>query len=221
MHRYVLSADLVLRDLRHLGFLSACGLLGSGVELLGRCIHDDKKVRQDPERESGRRLRKGFEFISRPRLPPGVVVGTNHFTVESGGYGAQDLINLRNLAAHGGCLAKASQIKGDIELLHELRKAFLGILFGEWDPHEGREGPIEGAIDRYYRILASGDKEMCERLASAGISPAPLRLQHETWLFDAIVVDEIKQRIEDNLKLGRCPISGGHVKASDYFQLYP
>ena len=34
MRRYVLSANAVLKDLRHSGFLSACGLLGSGVELL-------------------------------------------------------------------------------------------------------------------------------------------------------------------------------------------
>ena len=221
MRRYILSANMVLKGLRHLGFLSACGLLGSGAELLGRCIHGDKKVRQDPVKESSKRLEKGFEFISRPRLPPGVVVGTNNFKVEDGGYSAQDLIYLRNLAAHGGCITKASQIKGDIELLHELRKAFFGVPIGEWDPHEGREGPIEGAIDRYYRVLASGDPEMCERLASAGISPAPLELQQGAWPFDAIVISEIKQHIEDNLVLGRFPISGGHTMICDYFQLYP
>lgn len=220
MRRYVLSANAILRDLRHLGFLSACGLLGSGVELLGRCIHPEKKVRQDPVHESMKRLEAGFEFISRSHLPSGVVVETNHYPKENGGYNAQELKNLRNLAAHGGCLTKASQIKGDIELLHELRKAFYGIPAEETDPHEG-EGPIKGTIDRYYEILASGDKEMCERLATAGISPVPLKLQHGAWPFDARVIVETKQLIEENLKLGRFSISGGHTKTHDYFQLYP
>src|SRR5688572_6554986 len=56
MRQYVLSANAVLKVLRHSGFLSACGLVGSGVELLGRCIHADKKVRQDPIGESMKRL---------------------------------------------------------------------------------------------------------------------------------------------------------------------
>lgn len=220
MRRYILSANAILRDLRHLGFLSACGLLGSGVELLGRCIHPDKKVRQDPVSGSMERLEEGFNFIKRSHLPSGVVVETNHYQKENGGYSAMDLKNLRNLAAHGGCLTKVSQIKGDIELLHELRKAFYGIPAEEMDPHEG-EGAIKGAIDRYYEILASGDREKCERLATAGISPIPLKLQAGAWPFDARVIAEAKQLIEDNFALGRFPISGGHVKTNDFFQLYP
>ena len=215
MRRYILSANAILKDLRHLGFLSACGLLGSGVELLGRCTHQDGKVRQDPVGESMNRLQAGFEYIRRPHLPLGIVVETNHNT-----YDAQELKDLRNLASHGGCLTKAQQIKGDIELLHELRKAFYGIPIEETDPHEGN-GPAEGAIDRYYEILASGDKEMCDRLATAGISPVPLELQAGAWPFDARVIVETKQLIEENLVLGRFPISGGHTKAYDYFQLYP
>jgi hypothetical protein len=220
MRRYVLSANAVLKDLGHLGFLSACGLLGSGVELLGRCIHPDKKVRQDPVSESMKRVEEGFEFISRPHLPPGVVVETNHYPKAGGGYNARELKNLRNLAAHGGCLTKASQIKGDIELLHELRKAFYGVPIEEADPHEG-QGPTKGAIDRYYEILASGSREMCERLATAGISPIPLKLQRGAWPFDARVIAETKQYVQDNLTLGRFPISGDHIKKRDYFQLYP
>jgi hypothetical protein len=211
---------VILRDLHHLGFLSACGLLGSGVEILGRCIHQDKTVRQDPVSGSLERLQAGFEFIRRSHLPSGMVVETCHYTKENGGYNADDLKNLRNLAAHGGCLTKASQIKGDIELLHELRKAFYGIPIEETDPHEG-EGPIKGAIDRYYETLASGDREMCDRLATAGISPVPLKLQGGAWPFDARIIVETKQLIEENLSLGRFPISGGHTKTRDYFQLYP
>jgi hypothetical protein len=174
MRRYVLSANAVLKDLEHLGFLSACGLLGSGVELLGRCIHPERTVRQDPVGQSMKRLEAGFEWISRSHLPSGMVVETNHYPNQSGGYNASDLKNLRNLAAHGGCLTKASQIKGDIELLHELRKAFYGIPVDETDPHEG-QGPIRGAIDRYYEVLASGDKEMCDRLATGSSPELPVK----------------------------------------------
>ena len=91
MHRYVLSANAILKDLRHLGFLSAYGLLGSGIELLGRCIHPDKKVRQDPVSESMKRLQAGFEFIRRSHLPTGMVVETNHYTKENGGYNLEIL----------------------------------------------------------------------------------------------------------------------------------
>jgi hypothetical protein len=220
MRRYVLSANAILKDLRHLGFLSACGLLGSGVELLGRCIHPERKVRQDPVSESMKRLEAGFEFIRRHHLPSGVVVATNHYLQEDGGYSAKDLRNLRNLASHGGCLTKASKIQGDIELLHEWRKAFYGIPIEEVDPHKGK-GPKKGAIDRYYEILASGDREMCERLATAGISPIPLKLQGGAWPFDARVIAETEQLVQGNLKLGRFPISGDHTKVYDYFQLYP
>jgi len=219
MRRYILSANVILKDLRHLGFLPACGVLGSGVEILGRCIHQDKTVRQDPISGSLERLQEGFEFIRRSHLPSGMVVETNHYKKDNGGYNADDLMNLRNLASHGGCLTKASPIKGDIELLHELRKAFYGIPIGETDPHEG-EGPTKGAVDRYYETLASGDREMCDRLATAGISPVPLKLQAGAWPFDARIIVETKQLIEENLRLGRFPISGGHTKNHDYFQLY-
>ena len=76
-------------------------------------------------------------------------------------------------------------------------------------------------MDRYCEILRSGDKEMCERLATAGIGSVPLKLQKGAWPFDARVIDETKRLIEENLTLGRFPISGGHTKTSDYFQLYP
>src|SRR4030042_6469570 len=48
MQRYVLSANSVLKEIRHLGFLSAYSLLSSGIEVLGRCIHDNIGVRQNP-----------------------------------------------------------------------------------------------------------------------------------------------------------------------------
>lgn len=79
MRRYYVSANAVLGKQRHRGFLSAYELLGSGVELLGRCIHDDQNVRQHPRSESMRRLEKGFEFLRPAHLPANanVVVETS------------------------------------------------------------------------------------------------------------------------------------------------
>jgi hypothetical protein len=147
-------------------------------------------------------------------------VETNHYPKEDGGYNSVDLKNLRNLADHGGCVSSASHIKGDIELLHELRKAFYGIPIGETDPHDG-PGPKRGALDRYYETLAAGDRVMCDRLATAGISPVPLQLQEGDWPFDARAIAETKRLVEDNVALGRFPISGDHTRSLDYFQLYP
>ncbi len=221
MRRYILSANIVLKDMEQPGFISAYSLLSSGVELLGRCIHPDKSIRQHPKFESPKRLEAGFKFIKRPLLPADVVVETNHYVAANGGYSAEDLSNLRNLVTHGGCITPAPQIKSDVELLHELRKAFYGVPTGETDPHEGK-GPLKGALDRYYDILASGDAEMCDRLATAAISPVPYKSRKDDWLwlFDAQIIDDTNRLIEHNLAMGLFPISGSHTKGDDAFQLY-
>ena len=100
----------------------------------------------------------------------------------------------------------------------KLRKALYCIPKGEVDPHQG-EGPIEGAIDRYYNLLAYGDIDMCDRLATAGVSPVHLRLT-KTWPYDVAVVAETKRIIEVNLTNANCPVSGLHHKKCDAFQLY-
>lgn len=218
--RYVLSANAVLKDMRHLGFLSAYGLLCSGIELLGRCVHAQKAIRQHPKDQSTERLKEGFNYVTPPRLRmTGAVVETNHYPVAEGGYNIQDLIELRNLTLHGSCITHASQIKSDIELLHQLRKAIYGVPLGEIEPHEGK-GPLPGALDRYYEVLASGDREMCERLATAAISPSPLELQKGAWPFALQIISDSKQIIETNLGRGQFPVSGNHTKQEDAFQLY-
>lgn len=215
MRRYVLCANAVLKHMRHRGFPSAYGLLTSGIELLGRCIHPAKKVRQHPVSCSGDRLEEGFNYIGLHHLPAGVIVKTNHYS-----YSSEDLKHLRNLVVHGACITRASLIKGDIELLHELRRAFYCVPAGEIDPG-GSAGPIKGALDRYYEALASGDRGVCEKLATAAISPVPLQLQQGAWPFDIQVVNETRQLVQENLDKGNFPISGGHTKVDDNFQLYP
>jgi hypothetical protein len=220
VRRYVLSANEVLRGLRHQGFASGYALLSSGVELLGRCVHPDTAVRQHPIVHAGTRLAEGFQYMRNRRLGAGVILETNHHPQSKGGYNVKDLRNLRNLVTHGGCITSASSIKGDIELLHQLRKLLYGVPLGETEPHQG-PGPIPGALDRYYEALGSGDATYCERLATAAISPVPLRLQAGEWPFDASLIHAIKVHIEQNLARGRPPVSGGHAKRDDHFQLYP
>ncbi|MBN1311953.1 MAG: hypothetical protein JXB30_11100 [Anaerolineae bacterium] len=222
MRRYFLSANAVVGTMRHRGFLSAYSLMCSGIELLGRCISTDQEARQDPRQHSGDRLQEGLTFITPAHLIsfPGVIVETNHYPKDSGGYSSSDLMNLRNLATHGGSISPASQIKADIELLEELRKAFVGIPNGEEDAHRG-DGPVKGALDLYFDRLASGDTTYCDRLADAAISPVPVQFYDQGWPFDLAVVNEILEHIRDNQQRGLPAIIGGHTRANDHFQLYP
>ena len=213
VRRYVLAANSLLSDLGHRGFLSAYSLLSSGVELLGRCVHGDKLVRQRPASKSGERLDAGFAFIAIAGQPTGVVVTTNYNQ-----YSAADLKDLRNLAAHGGCITKATRTKGDIELLHELRRAIYGAPYGETDP-QGNKGPTPGALDHYFRLLDCGDQSTCTKLADAGISPSATSLQGGAWPFNARIVNETLAHINHNLQHSRAPLSGGHKKVYDHFQL--
>jgi hypothetical protein len=220
MRRYILSANAVLRIMDYRGFLSAYGLLSSGIELLGRCVHEDIDCRQHPTSKSRKRLEAGLEYIKRPHLRAGVIVETNHYPEASDGYSVNDLVNLRNLVIHGACIAEASQIKSDIELLHELRRAFYGTPSGEKDPHVAGEGPLKGALDRYYDELASGNQVMCDRLADAAISPGPLQFQGGDWPLNVQIIHEIREHIESNLEAKRLPIIGGYTEEEDSFQLY-
>ncbi len=209
IRRYILSANAILGVMDHEEFLTAYLLLCVGIELLGRCCHPDKLIRQHPTNKSNERLKEGFEFIRRSHLPQSQVVATNHFKMENGGYSIEDLINLRNLVAHGGGITKATTIKGDVELLNELRTALWCVPNGDSDPQLGT-GPREGALDRYFVMLATGDIEMCDRLASAAVSPVPVQLQqNHTWRFDKMLIEEIKDHINNNLQAGAPPVSGG------------
>jgi len=219
MRRYVLSANAVLKEMRHHGFLSAYSLICSGIELLGRCTHQSLEVRQHPVSLSTERLEAGLNYIRNPRLHQGVIIETNHYTNSAGGYNTQDLVNLRNLVTHGACISKSSSIKADIELLHNLRVLIYGVPFDEIDPHLG-QGPHKGALDRYCEELLAGDSNRCNQLASAAISPSPTHLQGGDFPLSTQVVNEMRNHVQRNLSGNNFPVSGGYSKRKDYFQLY-
>lgn len=220
MHQFVESANATLRQMRFRGFLSAFELMASGVELMGRCVHSEDDVRRNPMGRSSERLEAGLAFMKVPRLPPDVIVETNYFPAGRGGYSVQDLKSLRNFATHGACIDATSGVKADIELLHQVRKAFLGVPDGEDEPHDG-PGPIVGALDRYLAQLMAGDEVLCQRLASAAISPTPLSLHGGVWPFADQLVHEMKTRVGDNLAQDLPAVIGGYHKGDDHFQLYP
>jgi hypothetical protein len=219
IYRYISNANAILCSSKHNGFVSAYAILCSGVELLGRCIHKDINVRQNPVGNSGDRLDAGFEYISPSFLPKNIIVETNAYIVSKGGYSKDDLRNLRNMVVHGGVIS-LKNLKGDIELLHQIRKGLFGILAGESDPHQGA-GPIEGALDRFFDSLSNGNKMMCDHLASAAISPIPVQFQRGNWPFDVQLVVDTRKMIKKNLKNNLLPVSGGWSKTGDCFQLYP
>ncbi len=228
MRRYILSANAVLRDLRHLGFLSAFSLLSSGVELLGRCVHECIEVRQNPVGCSTQRLKEGFKKIRLPHIKSAAIVVVNHPTEPKKGLEVtvDNLEKLRHLAVHGGCISKdTEQIVGHVELLHELRRGFYGVPEGEPDPMYG-PGPHAGALDRYCEELCSNTDDLCTYLAEAALSPDPLKFQRGAWPFHLQVVYETKQHVENNYtcfargKPTRLLLSGGHKKKDDFFQLY-
>ncbi len=220
MFQFVESANATLQQMRFRGFLSAFELMASGIEVLGRCVHQDIGVRQHPSERSGGRLVEGLSFVKVPRLPKDVIVETNYYPASQGGYSVKDLQALRNFTTHGASIAVSTGVKADIELLHEVRKAFLGVPQGEDDPHAG-PGPIAGAIDRYFARLLAGDVDLCDRLASAGISPAPLSLHAGGWPFADQLVTAMKRRIDDNLARELPAVIGGYTRSEDHFQLYP
>lgn len=116
MDQYVNAANAVLHGMRFRGFLSAFELMASGIELLGRCVHQDIAIRQHPNQHSDARIEAGFHFVKVPRLPAGVIVETNHFKESQGGYSVPDLKALRNFTTHGACIETTKGIKADIEL---------------------------------------------------------------------------------------------------------
>ena len=162
-------------------------------------------------------MSEGLGYIRDPlsKLSSDIVVGTNHYS-----YDVESLINLRNLSIHGSCIAAPGTIRGDIELLHELRKLIYGIPIGESNSL-GKAGPISGAIDRYFEELKSGDKNRCDRLASAAISALHfLKLQNGDWPFAKTLINDLMQDIANNKSNGQPPISGSHTRQNDCFQLY-
>ena len=155
-------------------YLPAFGIFASGVELLGRCLtgNDTPEVNEN--------LRVGFHYLARPdkvpllcNIPPNTEV-----VATSRSYSIQDLINLRNYAAHGQSTVgekDASRKRGPASKLPGIERD----LFGRLPEKMGN------AIEVYWASLQE-DAEHCRRLAKARIDPYRNRvgpLQHVIGYF--------------------------------------
>jgi hypothetical protein len=124
-------------------FLLAC----TDIELLAYCKNGREKLCKD----YGKALKSGFELVS---LAPVVETNHNKYTVD-------DLVSLRNLAAHGqGVVCTDGEAQ-------EVEKTFLDIELLDSFP-----GKLMVAFDRYYDdLFQSGKRRWRTNLANAGIRP--------------------------------------------------
>jgi len=139
-------------------YLSAFGVCASGIELLGRCLNGDEKVR----RTAGRNLKCGFEWLisSSPKdlTRPSVVTITSY-----GDYEVEVLVALRHFAAHGQAITQ-KPVFVDIELLDAFPQL------------------IGNAMERYWSELQNS-ATYCEKLAAANVLPLRSTPVEKMWNF--------------------------------------
>jgi hypothetical protein len=140
--------------------LPAFGIFASGVELLGRCLTGNKTT------DVNKNLKVGFYYLAKPDPAPlldNIPIEIDVVNTTSQSYSIQDLIDLRNYAAHGQSTVSEKDASGKKIPKNNLS----GIereLFGKL-PHK-----MGQAIDVYWMALVN-DEEHCRRLAEARIDP--------------------------------------------------
>lgn len=151
-------------------YLPAFGVFASGIELLGRCLtgNDTAQVNEN--------LRVGFHYFARPDPAPLLnnipvnteVVATSH------PYTIQDLIDLRNYAAHGQSTVGQKDATGRLVPISS-PPGIERELFSQLPQKMG------GAIQTYWLEGLLRDADHCRRLARARVDPYSNRigpLQH-------------------------------------------
>jgi hypothetical protein len=159
-------------------YLPAFGVFSSGIELLGRCLTGNETA------DVNENLRVGFYYIGTPNHTPllhhipmtePVISATNR------SYTVQDLIDLRNYAAHGQSVVGEKDPSGK----RVPKNSLPGIERQLFVPLPQKLGD---ATDTYWARLQN-NQEHCERLAKARIDPYRNRidpLQHVISYFSQI-----------------------------------
>jgi len=155
-------------------YLPAFGVFASGIELLGRCLtgNDTAQVNEN--------LRVGFHYLASPDATPllnNIPVCTE-VVATSRSYTIQDLIDLRNYAAHGQSAVGQRDATGRLVPMSS-PPGIEGELF---TPLPRKMG---GAVGTYWAKLQN-DANHCTRLARARIDPYSNRigpLQHVVGYF--------------------------------------
>jgi hypothetical protein len=149
-------------------YLPAFGVFASGIELLGRCLTGNETAQVNEN------LRVGFCYLARPSATPllsNITTDTEVVTT-SGPYTVQDLIDLRNYAAHGqSTVGRRDATRKTVPM-----SSPPGITRELFDPLPQKTGR---AVETYWTRLQY-DTDHCRRLARARIDPysnrtAPLR----------------------------------------------
>jgi hypothetical protein len=140
-------------------YLPAFGVFASGIELLGRCLtgNDTAQVNEN--------LRVGFYYLARPDAAPRLnnIDANTEVVATSRPYTVQDLIDLRNYAAHGQSTVGQRDAAGRLVPMGSppgIEKE----LFSHFPRKMG------GAIGTYWTRLQH-DEDHCRRLARARIDP--------------------------------------------------
>jgi len=158
-------------------YLPAFGVFASGIELLGRCLtgNDTAQVNEN--------LRVGFHYLANPNATPllnNIPVNAEVVTTNRS-YTVQDLIDLRNYAAHGQSTVGRRDATG--------RRVPMSNPPGiERELFTPLPQKIGGAIGTYWTRLQN-DVDHCERLARSRIDPYNNRigpLQHIVGYFGQI-----------------------------------
>jgi hypothetical protein len=148
-------------------YLPAFGVFASGIELLGRCLtgNETPNVNQN--------LRVGFYYLASPTATPLLdpdntqVEQTNVITT-SHPYSVQDLIDLRNYAAHGQSTVGQRNAAGR-RVPMSSPPGIERELFGPLPRKMG------GTVETYWASLQS-DADHCGRLARSRIDPYSNRI---------------------------------------------
>jgi hypothetical protein len=151
-------------------YLPAFGVFASGIELLGRCLIGNETPQVNEN------LKVGFHYFAKPTLKPLLdnIPMSTEVVKTSRSYSIQDLIDLRNYAAHGQSTVGEKDTSGRL-----LPKTNLpGI---ERDLFSKLPEKMGSAMQVYWHDALLGDVEPCRRLAKARIDPYTNRigpLQH-------------------------------------------
>ncbi len=140
--------------------LPAFGIFASSIELLGRCLTGNGTI------DVNKNLNVGFHYLAKPDPAPLLdnIPMEIHVVNTTRPYSIQDLIDLRNYAAHGQSTVGEQDASGKKRVPKSNLPGIERELFDKL-PHK-----MGQAIDVYWIALVN-DGEQCRRLAKARIDP--------------------------------------------------
>ena len=130
---------------RQTGYIPAYGIYASGIEILGRCVKEESQGHAST-------LRPGFKWLASRDPTSYETISNKHtlVTTNQRAYTIEELVQLRNFAAHGQATAQFFHV--DYELLSVLHPFLQGGLESFWS-----------------KLVMPGNDELSTNLAKANI----------------------------------------------------